>query len=299
MGQILSIFPNFKLPFLGPELMRRGTSAHKEVTKTMLYGAMNFPIRPVMEEIEEIAQLGFDFVELAMDPPEGHHSTIRQQKGALLGALEGFGMDLICHLPTFVSTADLTGSLREASLKEVLDSLDVAADLGPYKVVLHPSHIRGLGPHVMDMARGYALRSLEAIAQRIEELGLVACMENMFPRAHSLVSPKEFVRVFKRFPTLKFTLDTGHAHIDDKGGKRVLDFIARFPDRINHVHASDNFGKEDNHLPIGTGTIDFPKIIKALKGIGYNDTVTFEVFSRDRDYLRISREKFAGMYREL
>ena len=59
---------------------------------------------------------------------------------------------------------------------------------------------------------------------------------------------------------------------------------------------SDNFGKEDNHLPIGTGTIDFKKITRALKGIGYDGTVTFEVFSRDRDYLRISKEKFVAMF---
>ena len=80
---------------------------------------------------------------------------------------------------------------------------------------------------------------------------------------------------------------------------KALDFIGTFSDRIGHVHVSDNFGKEDNHLPIGTGTIDFPKIIKALKDIGYDDTLTLEVFSRDRDYLRISREKLAAMVTSL
>ena len=38
------------------------------------------------------------------------------------------------------------------------------------------------------------------------------------------------------------------------------------------------------------------KIVKALKEIGYNETVTFEIFSPDRDYLRISRDKFVGMF---
>ena len=61
------------------------------------------------------------------------------------------------------------------------------------------------------------------------------------------------------------------------------------------MHASDNFGKEDNHLPLGTGTIDLRKIVQALKRIGYDGTVTFEVFSRDKDYLRISKDKFAAM----
>ena len=66
--------------------------------------------------------------------------------------------------------------------------------------------------------------------------------------------------------------------------------------RIGHVHASDNSSRDDEHLPVGVGTIDFPEFVKALKGIGYDDTITLEVFSRDRDYLRISREKLAAMF---
>jgi sugar phosphate isomerase/epimerase len=59
---------------------------------------------------------------------------------------------------------------------------------------------------------------------------------------------------------------------------------------------SDNYGKEDQHLPIGAGIIDFSKVVKALKGIGYNDTITLEVFSRDRDYLKMSKKKMVEMW---
>jgi sugar phosphate isomerase/epimerase len=75
-----------------------------------------------------------------------------------------------------------------------------------------------------------------------------------------------------------------------------MDFIRTFPDRIYHVHANDNLGKNDDHLPIGAGIIDFPEIVKGLKGIGYDETITLEVFSRDRDYLRLSRDKLAAMF---
>ena len=147
----------------------------------------------------------------------------------------------------------------------------------------------------MDQEREYALRSLDVIVEKANNLGLCLCIENMFPQSPSLVDPEDFVEIFERFPTLKLTLDTGHAHIRGRGGKKTLDFIERFYDRIGHIHANDNFGNEDSHLPIGTGTIDFQGIIKALKGIGYDGTITLEVFSRDRDYVRISREKLAAM----
>ena len=66
--------------------------------------------------------------------------------------------------------------------------------------------------------------------------------------------------------------------------------------KIGHIHASDNFGREDSHLPIGAGTVEFDRILKELKGTGYNDTLTVEVFSRDRDYLGISRDKVRELW---
>ena len=261
----------------------------------MLYGAMNFPIKPILEELETISKLGFDYLELTMDAPQAHYTVIRRMKHDLVQALERLHMRLICHLPTFVSTADLTEALREASLNEVLESLEVAADLGAMKAVLHPSPHRGLSVFVIDQARQYALRSLEAIMNKADQLGVPLCLENMFPQSSSLVNPEDFFEVFERFPQLRMTLDTGHAHIEDQGGTKILAFVERFPDRIYHVHANDNLGKEDNHLPIGAGTIEFPNVIKALKAIGYDETITLEVFSKDRDYLRLSRDKLANM----
>ena len=261
----------------------------------MLYGAMNFPVRPILQELEAISSLGFDYLELTMDPPQAHHTTIRQQRNSILKNLEEFQMKLVCHLPTFLSTADLTDSLRQTSVKETLESLEVAASLDPLKIVLHPSYITGLSVFVVDKAKKLALESLSQIVDKADKLGLQLCIENMFPRSNSLVQPQDFLKIFDKFPTLKFTLDTGHAHIGSTGDKRNLEFLDKLGDRIAHVHASDNYGKEDNHLPIGAGTIDFQKIVRGLNAIGYDDTVTFEIFSRDRDYLRISREKFAAM----
>ena len=259
----------------------------------MLYGAMNFPIRPLLDEVESIASLGFDYLELAMDPPGAHYSTVREQKGELLKALEQKDMGLVCHLPCFLSTADLTESIRRASVEEELASLELAAELEPLKVVIHPSYAMGLGRYLPDKTLEYARESLMEVAEKAESLGLTLCLENMFPRTGILVRADDFAGVFERFPSLKMTLDTGHANIGAKGRNRSLEFIEKFPDRIGHVHASDNFGKEDNHIPIGTGTVDYPRIVKALKSIGYDDTMTLEVFSPDRDYLKKSREKIA------
>jgi sugar phosphate isomerase/epimerase len=261
----------------------------------MLYGAMNFPIRPVMQELEVISGLGFDYMELTMDPPQAHHRIIAQQRAQIADRLGRNNMSLVCHLPSFLSTADLSDRVRQAALDEMLDSLETAATLNPLKVVVHPSYVTGMGAFVVDQVRRHSMISLAVLVDRADELGLCLCLENMFPRTNSLVEPDDFAQVLEKFPTLKITLDTGHANIGSKGEKRCLAFIRKFPERIDHVHVSDNFGKDDNHLPVGVGIIDFPRIIRALNEIGYDRTVTFEVFSPDKDYLRISREKFIAM----
>ena len=263
----------------------------------MLYGAMNFPVKPVLEELESLAALGFDFLELAMDPPAAQYTAVRNQKAELLAALERHNMQLVCHLPTFVSLADLTDSIRQASLAEVLKALETAAALAVEKVVAHPAAISGMGVFVPELARQHAIESLAVIASKASELGVSLCLENMFPRNRFGVEVGEFRDIFNRFPTLQLTLDTGHAHIGSPRGKRIMRFIEAFADRIGHIHVSDNFGKEDNHLPIGSGTIPFTKIVAALKKTGYDGSVTFEVFTPDREYLQLSRHKFDQIWR--
>jgi sugar phosphate isomerase/epimerase len=262
----------------------------------MLFGAMNSPLRLLLKEVEDIGSLGFDYLELTMDSPHAHYGVIKEQKRALLKVLDRFGMALVCHLPTFVSTADLTEGLREASIQETLLSLREASGLKPLKVVLHPSFIQGLGTMMMDQARRYATEALDRILKEADRLAVSVCVENLFPRSRSLVNPEDFDDLFGKFPGARLTLDTGHANIGRGGDERIVAFIQRFAGRIGHVHASDNSGRDDDHLPIGVGSIDFTKVVKALKGIGYDDTITLEVFARDRDYLRISREKLSGLF---
>ena len=262
----------------------------------MRFGAMNSPIKPVEHEIEKIADLGFDYFELTMDAPRAHFSQIRQRQAAIEQRLRQTGLGLVCHMPTFVYTADLTKSIRRASLAEVLSSLETAAALKASKIVLHPSVLSGLGPLVKDTAVDYALTSLEAVVQRARALQLTLGLENMFPRLRYMVEPGEFAALFNRFPDLRLTLDIGHAFIGARAEERILKFLGELGPRLCHVHVSDNLGQRDDHLPLGKGLIKFKKIVKALQDLGYDDTVTLEIFSEDRRDLKNSLEKIRGWF---
>jgi len=261
----------------------------------MKYGAMNSPIKSVISELKETADLGFDYLELTMDAPEATPQRISAQKREFLDLLSSYNFGLIGHLPCFVSTADLYESIRSASRKEVLESLEISPELGIEKVVLHPSYVTGLGKHLEDKVKNLGYEFLEVVYARADELGITLCLENMLPWSGWLFEPEEFRDVLKKFGKMKLMLDIGHANIDAKEN-RANKFIKVYGKRLAHLHVHDNFGREDNHLPLGCGNIKFNEIFSEMKKTGYDDTMTLEVFSQDRDYLKLSLQKAKAIW---
>jgi sugar phosphate isomerase/epimerase len=261
----------------------------------MRFGAMNFPVKPILEELEALGALDLDYVELAMDPPQAHYSQLRQQKRSIRQALANHRLGSLCHLPTFVYTADLTPSIRQASLEEILGSLETAAELETEKVVLHPSYIGGLASYVMDQAMALAMDTFDKVARRAAVLGVTVCVENMFPRYRPFVEPEDFVPIFEAFPQFKLVLDIGHAHMGNPAGDRTAGFLNRFSDRLAHIHISDNHGRRDDHLPVGHGSVAFQALMRRLYQLGYDETFTLEIFSQDREDLIRSRQKLTRM----
>ncbi len=261
----------------------------------MKFGAMNNPIKPIIKEIRFIGKAGFDFIELAVDAPLTVKKLL-QNKKKILKTLSSYKFGIIEHAPTFVSTADLFKSIREASQKEILDSLDLAKEFGIKKVVVHPSYVRGLGRYKRKKVEKSGYEFLAKVYDKANELLITICLENMMPHNGWLFEPEDFKPIFKDFKKMKLILDTGHANITRKNIS--LKFIKMFGKRIGHFHASDNFGYVDDHLPLGCGSIDFKKIFSALKKTGYNDTMTLEVFPKDRDYLILSLKKAKELWKK-
>jgi sugar phosphate isomerase/epimerase len=262
----------------------------------MHFGAMNFPVVPVLDEIAAFAGLGFDYLELAMDPPMAHHRILHAARGSIRKALKSSGLGLVCHLPTFLSTADLTESVRLASIAEMRQSMEVAAELGCDKVILHPSMASGMGVFILDEVKRHAFDFLATMAASAERLGVAICLENMFPRYGIGVEPDDFGEIFDRFPSLGLTLDTGHANIGDRRGRRLKGLVSRFGQRIGHIHISDNRGRHDDHLAVGQGSVNFADLVHRLKTVGYDDTITLEVFDENRQMLVESRARIERMF---
>jgi sugar phosphate isomerase/epimerase len=261
----------------------------------MLYGVPCSVRRTFEKDLEAFAALGFDYVELHPTHPTTCEPIIRVEQDSLLRSLQNCGLQIVCHLPDFLIKADQVPPVKEASVRQILDSMDLASSLGALKAVLHPGFITGLGTFERPRARQLVIESLPVFVERAADLGLCLSIENMWPRANSLVDLEDFEEVFARLPSLRLCLDTGHANIGPFGTRKTLEFIRRFPDRLKHFHASDNQGKSDDHLAIGAGSVDFQAIAKALKEARYDGTVTFEIDSGNHASLKATRDSFDAM----
>ena len=247
----------------------------------MRFGATNNPVKDLLSQIPEIKRKGFDYLELCLDPPEASPEKIASLKSEIVSVMDGEGLRAeVAHLPCFVWMADMYESIRQASIDEVNKALETCRSLDIPKAVIHPGYLTGLLTRVPDMGKKLANDSLAVVLERAKEMNVTLCLENMFPRSGHMYRPEEFIDVLNAFPDVMMTVDFAHAQIQ-AGPGRLHQMIAAGGQRIRHVHLSDHLGKEDEHLPLGAGWVDIAGGLAALKKLGYDDTITLEVFSPD------------------
>ncbi len=251
----------------------------------MKLGAMNNPEKNLLEEIRSAGEMGFDYFEVAIEGPKAYPEILVEKKAEILDILSSYGMSVVAHLPWFFEIGHPYAQIRDAFIKETMKVLDVASLLGAEKLGLHINVPKGRFPDKLKRNIG----SLKEVKKRADELGLKLCVENYDLMTFDL---DDFARILD--VGVGFLWDIGHANMGLLKEEDILSFL-NFKSRLIHVHAHDNDGKDDQHLPIGVGRIDWKLVLKALKRV-YNDTVTLEIHARDRDYLNISREKFLKLW---
>ena len=105
---------------------------------------------------------------------------------------------------------------------------------------------------------------------------------------------EDYKYVLDKVSKLKVHFDVGHAFISG-GMKNIKRFFSYFNDRIVHIHIHDNHGKQDEHLALKKGKINWKQVVSILKKSRYDKTITFEVFKSHKDLLK-SREYFMKLW---
>jgi len=258
----------------------------------MLVGAMNFPGRSVLKEIHRISEDGFDFIDLTLEPPAAWLPN-GKDVGSLIGDL---GLSAVGHTAWHLPIASPFDEIRSAARDLYRRALDCFADAGVTLVNVHPDQRVPL--HSKDNVRMMNAEAIKLLAEDAAGRGITIMVENddrMFSGVDGLSV------ILDAVPEARLHLDVGHANLRLGLGEknRTASLLEAFGDRLAHVHVSDNRGgAEDLHLPLGAGSVDWRGAIRLLRSAGYDGTVTLEVFSRERDYLRQSRRLWLQWWSE-
>ena len=102
-------------------------------------------------------------------------------------------------------------------------------------------------------------------------VGLESCAPHMYPQCGRYLELAEAVAPL----SLAVNFDPSHFQVI---GEDPVEAVHRLAPLIRHVHIKDAKGRypDFSFPPLGQGEIDFPKLIAALRGIGYAGATTIE-----------------------
>jgi len=247
----------------------------------MKIGVMNNPAKSVYDEVTVFGQARFDFVDLTIEGP----AALEIEVAKLQAILDSYGMSVTGHTDPCLPYAYPIPAIRDACLEELERCAKIFSALGSAIMNIHPSYF--CPPAMRNNIVDLNIEALKPIVEMAASYGLTVVFENF--RA-----PFDRVSIIKAImdevPGLALHLDFGHTNF---GTDNHYVFCKKLGRSIRHVHFSDNRGREDNHMPLGVGSINWNNAVKSLKAIGYDDTITLEVFCDDAvmflKYLDLSR----------
>jgi len=257
----------------------------------MKFGKLTNPTVDVLKEIKTAHELGFDYIEIGIEGPAETPEILLKKKKHILKLLKKYKLFALGHTSYWIDLVTDYEPVRRGWIEESKKMIRLCKEL---EIKLLNFHAFCIGSYSSDkkgkkIVLNNFVKSLKELVEYGKKYNVEIMLENM-PERHDIIELKDFKYIIDRVQNLKVHLDIGHAYIYD-GMKGVENYIKKFKNKIVHVHIHDNHGQCDEHLPLGAGSIDYKKVIKLLKKIKYNKTITFEVFSKDLDLLENSMKK--------
>ena len=239
------------------------------------------PSNDIITEISKIHELNFEYPEIGIEGPEGNPEIINKKKDEIVRLLGRFKQKPIGHTAYWIDLASDYDYIRHAWILEGLREIKTAKKLGIDLINFH-ANINGMfHGEKRKIVLDNMIKSLREIVSHAKKSKVHVMLENV-PLSNGIHNIDEFKYVIDNVDTLFVHLDIPHAFTSG-GMESVIDYINTFRDKIIHIHWHDNHGKRDEHLPIGQGFIDHQKAVNALRDVGYDGTVTLEVFTNSDD----------------
>ena len=242
---------------------------------------MNHPAKSVYDEVISFGKARFEFVDLTIEGP----NALNIDPEKMRPILDRYHLAVTGHTDPCLPWAYPIKEVRNACLREFERCAGLFSALGAGIMNIHPCYV--CPPTMKNALVELNIEALKPIVEAAASHGLTVVLENFYAPFDRVST---FKMLLKEVPGLMLHLDFGHANL---GRNNHEVFCQKLGKHIQHVHFSDNRSSADHHMPLGVGNIDWKKAVNSLKAIGYDETITLEVFCDDPEmlykYLDLSR----------
>ena len=228
----------------------------------------------LVSSLEFIEGLGIGYVELLHQYPNEKFD---------LDILNSFDFKYTIHAPFLdVNIASLSTKSRNVSIEQIKDSINLANEIDASIVVVHPGLVPFLLKEMPEKIYPVANNSIKELGEYSRDLGVTTTIENM-PNFESMIyqDMSKLNEILVEFG-MGMTFDIGHAHHSGISPDEM------YFDSIKHIHAHDNMGDDDSHLPLGEGNIQLKDIVNTFEEKNYDGIYMIEV--NDKDSIKKSLE---------
>lgn len=231
--------------------------------------------------IEPICHGGFSIIEIASSRTHlDYHDKKSMMKAS--HALERLGMEAYSFHAPFREEIDVTSldpEGRAYAKREINVAAEAAAILGVRYFVFHPGPEKSYQPSAEERFQrmNNAAEVINHVCEHCHKLGIGMVLENMLPHLF-FGNMRDMLWIIGAIesPLVGACLDTGHANISGD----VYRILYKLSGHLQFLHANDNHGRNDDHLPPGQGKIDWHKLVRELNEVDFQGALILELMGQ-------------------
>jgi sugar phosphate isomerase/epimerase len=262
---------------------------------------------PFDEAARRIAAIGYSGIELLADVPHAWPAGLLPgQKKAILESVERTGL-VFSNINAFMMNAvndfrqpywypsfiEPDPYYRRVRIDHTRRALSLCAELGAPHITTEPG-----GPLAPGQSRQQGIdlfvEALKPLAEHAHDVGVLLLIE---PEPDLLVeTTDQYLEIAERVsaPSIGLNFDVGHAFCVRED---LPVAIKKLAGHTRHYHVEDIAAtRVHHHLVPGTGAIDFPEVIAAIRATGYDGWVTVELYPFLDDPDAAARSAFALLH---
>jgi len=213
--------------------------------------------------------------ELILDPPEILISENRQKFIDLCKSYPSIKKQF--HAPyAYLSLSTHNPWILDATIECYAYSAEICKEIRAQVFTIHPGDAKFLH-HSYNRIKNRLIDSINDLMEKIKDLNIITCLENMPQIAGFFLNHKEINRFFTEINRndIYFAWDTGHTYsCEDQ-----IDLIwEKLHSRMKNIHLVEFFeNTSDIHPTLGKGKVNFDKIFELANLYDYKGALIMEL----------------------